>query len=280
MAARPDAVAPARRAGHRAGMPFFIGTSGWQYDHWKRRFYPTSGPDKIPQRAWLEFYAQRFATVESNAAFYNLPARSTFEAWRERTPADFIVAVKVSRYLTHILKLNEPEEPVERFVERSRGLGDKLGPALLQLPPQLGLDIDRLRRTLEAFPRSMRVAVEFRHASWWRDEVRALLEKHGAALCLADRRRPVSPIWRTTDWTYVRFHGGRGSPGGCYGDDALSTWLDRIRETWPEPADVFVYFNNDFHACALANAVTFAQLCRAAGLDASRVPAADEITVD
>jgi uncharacterized protein YecE (DUF72 family) len=126
----------------------------------------------------------------------------------------------------------------------------------------------------------MRVAVEFRHASWWTDEVRALLEKHGAALCLADRRRPVSPIWRTTDWTYVRFHGGRGTPRGCYGDDALDTWLGRIGETWPKSADVFAYFNNDFHACALANAVTFARLADDAGLRPTRVPAADEITVD
>jgi uncharacterized protein YecE (DUF72 family) len=261
-------------------MPLFIGTSGWQYNHWKRRFYPTTGPDKIPQRAWLEFYAQRFATVESNAAFYNLPTLATFEAWRDRTPPDFVMAVKVSRYLTHILKLNEPEEPVERFVERSQGLGDKLGPALLQMPPQLGLDVDRLGRTLAAFPRRMRVAVEFRHRSWWTDEVRALLEKHDAALCLADRRRPVSPLWRTTDWTYVRFHGGRGSPRGCYDDDTLATWLDRICGTWPDSADVFAYFNNDFHACALANAVSFARLADDAGLVTTRVPSADEITVD
>jgi uncharacterized protein YecE (DUF72 family) len=261
-------------------VPYLIGTSGWQYDHWKRRFYPVSGDEKIPQRAWLEFYAQRFATVESNAAFYNLPAKSTFEAWRNRTPQDFIVAVKVSRYLTHIRKLNDPKEPVERFVDRSRGLGDKLGPALLQLPPQLGLDLDRLRETLEAFPSGMRVAVEFRHASWWTDEVRALLEKHGAALCLADRRRPVSPIWRTTDWTYVRFHGGRGSPPGCYGDDALATWIDRIAETWPKSADVFVYFNNDGHACALDNAVTFAKLCAERGLEVTRTPPRTDITVD
>lgn len=261
-------------------MPLLIGTSGWQYAHWKRRFYPQQKPERVPQRLWLEFYAKRFATVESNAAFYRLPAHSTFEAWRERTPPDFTMAVKVSRYLTHILRLRDPEEPVQRFIDRSRGLGDKLGPALLQLPPQMTIDLDRLRRTLEAFPRDMRVCVEFRHPSWWTDDVRRLLERHRAALCLADRNRPVSPIWRTTDWTYVRFHSGRGSPGGCYGEEALSRWVERISAEWPANADVYAYFNNDFHACALANAVTFAALAHRAGLAPTRVPEADEITVD
>jgi uncharacterized protein YecE (DUF72 family) len=261
-------------------MSLYIGTSGWQYAHWKRRFYPIEGPGKIPQRLWLEFYAQRFQTVESNAAFYNLPERKTFEAWRERTPDDFVMAVKVSRYLTHIKKLNESQEPVERFVGRAEGLGPKLGPALVQLPPQLGCDLDRLRETLDAFPKRMRVAVEFRHRSWWAPEVEALLERAGAALCLADRRGPVSALWRTTDWGYVRFHGGREAPGGCYGESALKTWVDRIAATWPATADVFVYFNNDFHACALANAVTFARLADTAGLAPTRVPDAAEITVD
>jgi uncharacterized protein YecE (DUF72 family) len=272
---------PRRRTGHDdQGMPLFIGTSGWQYDHWKRRFYPQDKPNRVPQRAWLEFYAARFATVESNNAFYNLPERKVFEAWRQRTPEDFVMAVKVSRYLTHIKKLNEPKEPVERFVERARGLGDKLGPALLQLPPQLGKDLGRLRETLEAFPKDMRVAVEFRHVSWWTDEVRALLEEFGAALCLADRYRPISPVWRTTDWTYVRFHSGRGSPPGCYGYAALRAWAQRIRDTWPASADAFIYFNNDFHACALANAVTFARLAEGAGLYPTRVPPMSDITVD
>ncbi|MEA2622382.1 MAG: hypothetical protein QOH61_1292 [Chloroflexota bacterium] len=257
-------------------MPLFIGTSGWQYDHWKRRLYPKG----VPMSRWLEFYAERFATVESNNAFYRLPERKTFEAWRERTPDDFVMAVKVSRYLTHIKRLQEPQEPVERFIGRVRGLGSKLGPALIQLPPQMRVDAGRLRETLECFPRDVRVAVEFRHDSWWTDEVRGLLERYGAALCLADRYRPVSPLWRTADWTYVRFHGGRSRPPGCYGRAALQAWVERIREQWPADADAWVYFNNDFHACALANAVTFARLAQNAGMHPTRVPPMEDVTVD
>lgn len=257
-------------------MPLYVGTSGWLYQHWKRRFYPKG----VPQRAWLEFYAGRFQTVESNNAFYRLPERKQFEQWRERAPEGFVMAVKVSRYLTHVKKLSEPQEPVHRFVGRVQGLGNKLGPALLQLPPQLGINLERLRETLQAFPREMRVAVEFRHASWWTDETHRLLEEFGAALCLADRHGPISPLWRTTDWSYVRFHAGRSRPGPCYGTAALRAWVERICASWSEPADVFVYFNNDQRACALANAVTFARLAEQAGLNPTRVPPMADVTVD
>src|SRR5207247_1496070 len=146
---------------------------------------------------WLEFFADRFATVESNNAFYRLPEAEVFAAWARRTPDDFVMAVKVSRFLTHVKRLLEPEEPVRRFVERARHLGPKLGPALLQLPPDLAADPARLERTLVEFPKAIRVAVEFRHPSWETEEVRRILAAHGAALCLADRRRPLRPIWST-----------------------------------------------------------------------------------
>jgi hypothetical protein len=188
-----------------------IGTSGWQYRDWRGRFYP----QRLPQRLWLEHYAQFFATVESNAAFYRLPELTTFTAWRERTPADFRWAVKASRYLTHIKRLREPEEPVARMMERAAGLGPKLDVVLLQLPPTLQADVDLLNACLGRFPTSVRVAVEPRHDSWWTDEVRALLERYGAALCWADRmEQPVAPLWRTAEW-------GR-SPGGPSGSPARS----------------------------------------------------------
>ena len=228
-------------------MPLLIGTSGWQYRHWRETFYPRG----VAQAKWLEYYAARFATVESNAAFYRLPETHTFEAWAERTPDDFVVAVKASRYLTHVLRLNEPEDPVKLLVSRARGLGNKLGPILIQLPPTLHIELDRLRRTLNAFPDDMRVAVEFRHRSWFTDEVRhACLEDHRVALCLADRRGPVTPIWRTADWTYLRFHVGQASPRPCYGQEALASWADRLSESWPADHDAYVYFNNDHRARA------------------------------
>ena len=254
-------------------MPLLIGTSGWQYRHWRETFYPRG----VAQAKWLEYYAARFATVESNAAFYRLPDASTFAAWAERTPDDFIVAVKASRYLTHIKRLTEPEEPVKRLVERARHLGGKLGPILLQLPPTLPLELDRLERTLDAFPAGMRIAVEFRHRSWFTDEVRQALAKREVALCLADRRGPATPVWRTADWTYLRFHTGRATPSPCYGRQALAAWVTRLRDCWSPDEDAYVYFNNDHRACALRDARLFALAARRADWTATRVPAADEV---
>ena len=249
-------------------MTVWIGTSGWQYDDWRGRFYDRA----TPVRLWLEEYATGFAVVESNNAFYRLPERSTFEAWAERTPDDFRMAVKVSRYLTHIRRLREPHEPVDRFMDRIEGLGEKLGPVLLQLPPQFHLNAARLDRTLAEFPRGVRVAVEFRHDSWYTTEIRDLLERHEAALCLADRRGPLTPIWRTTPWTYLRFHEGRARPRPSYGRAALESWARRLADAWTPAEDCFVFFNNDQRGCAPHDAARFATVCRRAGLRPSRTP--------
>jgi uncharacterized protein YecE (DUF72 family) len=251
-------------------MPVLLGTSGWQYRHWRERFYPKG----TPQRAWLEFYAERFITVESNAAFYRLPERKTFESWARRTPDEFVWAVKVSRYLTHIRRLKEPHEPVARFLDRAEGLGRKLGPVLLQLPPTLQADLGLLRDTLDEFRSRVRLAVEFRHETWFTKDVRSLLEERDAALCLADRgSRPVTPLWRTTDWGYVRFHGGTGRPETCYGRTALGTWARRLADLHRRDEDVFVYFNNDPHGCALRDVRVFRGACERAGLRPTGVPA-------
>jgi uncharacterized protein YecE (DUF72 family) len=245
-----------------------VGTSGWQYRDWRGTFYPLG----LAQSGWLRHYAPRFATVELNNSFYRLPERATFERWREQTPDDFVVAVKMSRFLTHVRRLRDPEGPVRLFLERAGGLGPKLGPVLLQLPPQLEADPDRLADTLDRFPKDVRVAVEPRHESWFDDRVRALLEARGAALCLADSPRRRSPVWRTAGWGFVRFHEGTASPRPCYGERALASWVERIASLWPASADVFCYFNNDAGACAVDNAITFARLSRRAGLHPTRVP--------
>jgi uncharacterized protein YecE (DUF72 family) len=256
-------------------MPVHIGTSGWQYDHWRGRFYPRG----VAAARWLEYYAERFSTVESNSAFYRLPLKRTFQSWAERTPDEFVMAVKVSRYLTHVKRLAGPAEPIERFLGRARGLGAKLGPILLQLPPTLRADPGKLRAVLDEVPDRVRIAVEPRHESWWTAEVRSILETRGAALCLADRGGPVTPLWSTAEWGYVRFHGGRGSPPSCYGEQALATWVDRIAQCWPRDREVFVYFNNDGWACALRDAVVFARLAARAGLRPTRVPTPDDVRV-
>lgn len=258
-------------------MPVYVGTSGWQYRHWRNTFYP----EGVPQARWLEYYVQRFQTVELNNSFYRLPPRETFAKWYERTPADFIVAAKMSRYLTHIKKLKEPEEPVARFLDHAAPLGRKLGPILIQLPPTLKVDLEGLDETLSRFPRHVRVAVEFRHDTWWNDEVRSILETHGAALCMADRHsKPFTALWKTTDWTFLRFHEGEGTPHPCYGRSAIESWVRRLADGWGPGADVFVYFNNDPRACALRDARVFAAAASRAGLQPTRVPAANEVTVD
>jgi uncharacterized protein YecE (DUF72 family) len=246
-----------------------IGTSGWQYKDWRGRFYPTG----LPQRSWLEHYAEQFATVEVNNAFYRLPERETFVQWRTRTPDDFIVVVKVSRYLTHIKRLRDPQEPVGRFMERAAGLGDRLGPVLLQLPPTLRADADALAQTLALFPREVRVAVEPRHPSWWTTEIRRVLERHRAALCWADRRsRPITPLWRTTDFGYLRLHEGRALPWPRYGGAALRGWLDRLADVYGDGAPAYVFFNNDPGGAAITDAAAMAATARRRGQLITRAP--------
>ncbi|MGW3093979.1 DUF72 domain-containing protein [Streptomyces sp. NPDC001102] len=252
-------------------MTLLVGTSGWQYKDWRGVLYPAG----CPTRLWLEEYAGHFATVELNNAFYRLPTRENFDAWRERVPPDFVVAVKASRFLTHIKRLRDPEEPVERLMTHAAGLGDRLGPVLLQLPPTLKADAGLLDACLGCFPPGTRVAVEPRHESWWTPEVREVLQARGAALCWADvLSRPATPLWRTTDWGYVRFHQGRARAWPHYGRRALETWVDRIARTWPPDDDVYAYFNNDPTGAAVQDAATFARAAGAAGLQVTRTPTA------
>ncbi len=248
-------------------MPVLIGTSGWHYQHWRGLFYPKA----LASGSWLEWYAQRFATVEINNAFYRLPDAAAVAGWAAAVSDDFVMAVKASRYLTHVRRLRDPQEAVDRMLQRLTGLGPKFGPILLQLPPNLRIDTAALGATLGALSERA-VAVEFRHPSWYTPETRRLLEKFGAALCLTDSRGPQTPWWRTADWGYVRFHQGRAQPPSCYGPTALGTWADRLAELWPDRSTLYVYFNNDTHGCAPRDARQFAAAVRRAGLTPARVP--------
>ena len=234
-----------------------VGTSGWQYRHWRAAFYPPG----VPQRLWLEHYAGRFATVENDGTFYRLPARETFERWRARTPDGFVMAVKASRYLTHYLRLRDPGEPVRRMLDAFEGLKEKLGPVLVQLPPGMAADPALLDCALGRFPPAVRVAVEPRDPSWWTDVIRAVLAAHGAALCWADRGGyPTTPLWRTAGWGYLRFHEGDGEPWPRYTGRCLGEWADRAARAWPGPGQVYAYFNNDQGGAAVADAAAFAIL--------------------
>lgn len=257
-------------------MALLVGTSGWQYASWRGRFYPPG----VPQRSWLAHYADRFACVEVNNTFYNLPSADTFRRWGEATPADFRFVLKLSRYLTHIRRLRDPEESVRLFLERAEPLAAKTGALLLQLPPTMRSDVTRLDAALAAFPRRWRIAVEFRHPSWYTEEVAACLREHDAALCLTDRRgRPMQPMWRTSTWGFVRLHEGRATPYPCYGDVALRSWVARIEALWGADEDVYVFFNNDPLGCAVRDAVRFAAHATRTGQRATRVPQLSEAPV-
>ena len=266
-------------------MVVLVGTSGWQYRDWRGGLYP----EGVAQRRWLEQYAAQYATVENNGTFYRLPARETFAGWRQRTPGDFVMAVKGSRYLTHVRRLQDPAEPVARLLGAAAGLGPKLGPILLQLPPTLTAEPGRLAACLAEFrdawpavrgdgPEVLRIAVEPRHESWWTDGVRQILAEHDAALCWADRLgRPVTPLWRTAGWGFLRFHEGAADPWPRYGEGALRAWVERIKEARLTRADVYVYFNNDPGGAAVVNSAEFAALGRQGGLTVTRTPQVGEV---
>lgn len=252
-----------------------IGTSGWQYADWRGRLYPRG----VAQKEWLTYYSDRFQSVEVNNVFYRLPETATFERWAAATPEDFEFSLKASRYLTHVLRLSKPTEPVRRLLDRSRGLGHKMGPILLQLPANFRADPGRLVSALKAFPPSVKVAFEPRNESWYTDEVADILKEYRAAFCLSDTPQRKSPLWRTADWGYVRLHEGRANPAPCYGRTALTNWAGRLADLWDRSEDVYVYFNNDHGGCAVRDAHRFALAAEHAGLHPTRVPTSREASL-
>jgi uncharacterized protein YecE (DUF72 family) len=225
-----------------------IGTSGYQYDHWKSIFYP----EALPKSRWFQHYAARFDTVEINNTFYRLPEAEVFEAWRKAAPKGFCYALKFSRFATHVKRLKDPKEPLKRFLQRARKLKGALGPILVQLPPRWDIRLDRLESFLNAAPRNFRWVIELRDPRWLRREVYELLEKHDAALCLHDLI-DNHPRLVTADWVYYRFHGVHY--GGTYSARDLRKSAREIREHLRRGRDVFAYFNNDAQGHAVQNAI-------------------------
>jgi uncharacterized protein YecE (DUF72 family) len=230
-----------------------IGCSGWNYQHWRNGvFYPP----RLPPRRWLEFYAERFDTVEVNATFYRLPRPSAVANWVALSPPSFLFTIKMSRYVTHVKRLRELGPSLKRFYSTLAPLvgTPKLGPVLWQFPRQFKRDEERLLSALEQLPEG-RHAFEFRDASWFVPETYALLRLHGAALVIGDHPdRPFQAHELTADWTFLRFHYGRRGRGGNYSERELDEWAERI-EGWRRGADVHAYFNNDWEGYAIANAL-------------------------
>jgi uncharacterized protein YecE (DUF72 family) len=237
-----------------------VGCSGWEYKHWRGNFYP----DRAPRTKWFEHYASIFDTVEINNSFYRLPERGTFAAWARRAPTRFEFAVKASRYLTHMKKLKDPEEPVERLFSRMRALGRHLGPVLYQLPPGWRLDFERLRRFLDVLPPGARHVMEFRDPTWYDPEVCRLLDRRGVALCLHDMGGSATGRDRVGPFVYVRFQGAGGQYAGGYPEDRLRGWAQWLDAQRDAGADVYAYFNNDEGGHAPRDAVTLRRLMQEA----------------
>jgi uncharacterized protein YecE (DUF72 family) len=229
-----------------------IGCSGWNYKHWRERFYPKG----LPVARWFAFYAEHFDTVEINNSFYMLPKAETFRKWRDQAPPGFCYAVKANRFLTQAKKLKDCEEPLGRMMPPTRELGRALGPILYQLPPRLKLNLERLESFLQLVPKDVTNVFEFRDQSWYVPETLALLERYGASFCVHDmpgsasERHAVGPI------TYVRFHGGEGKYWGRYSDEGLVSWTDWIAAQARAGRPVWCYFNNDIDAHAIHDAQT------------------------
>jgi uncharacterized protein YecE (DUF72 family) len=231
--------------------PVHIGCSGWNYRDWRGVIYP----EGLPARRWLERYAELFDTVEVNNTFYRLPSRSAVEGWVEQAPRGFVFAVKASRYLTHVKRLRELRQGVRRFFGAIEPLADspKLGPVLWQLPANFRRDDDRLGAALEQLTKG-RHCFEFRHESWFTEEVYALLRRHRVALVIGDDpERPFQSHEITTGWTYIRFHRGNRGRRGNYSERELEDWKRRIA-SWRSEVEVYAYFNNDWEGFAPNNA--------------------------
>ena len=227
-----------------------VGTSGWHYDDWKGRFYP----DDIPKSKWFEHYAEHFDTVEINNTFYHLPKQKTFENWYERAPDGFLYTVKANRYITHIKRLKDADEALNRFLQAAGILRERLGAILYQLPPSMHKDLKQLRAFLKLLPKRQIVVFEFRHESWYADETYELLNKFGAGFCVHDMPGTPSPRVVTGNIIYLRFHGTTGRYRGNYRAVALEKWVQWVEQNITGMRAVFAYFNNDYNAYAVNNA--------------------------
>lgn len=240
----------------RDAAKLYIGTSGWSYKHWRDLFYPA----KLSLKRWLEFYAENFTTVEINSSFYRLPKKETFESWREKTPHGFIFAVKASRYITHVKKLKGAENSLMNFLERANGLDDKLGPILFQFPANWHVNRERLMEFIKILPPGYRYAFEFRHRSWFHEDIYSLLEAREIALSITDSPEWPTPFEVTAPFVYIRLHGGRVLYASKYSETELSAWAKTITSFMERQRDAFVYFNNDAFGYAVENAKQLKQL--------------------
>lgn len=227
-----------------------IGTSGWTYEHWLGRFYPEEarGESRLAQ------YARIFRSVEINATFYKLPTEKGMESWLADTPDDFVFTAKVSRFITHRKRLKDPEVHIPIFFGRIAAMKPKLGPLLIQLPPNFKADLERMGAFCDRLPPDYRYALELRHDSWWCDEVWEFMRERNLAFCLFHLAGRETPEMVTADFVYIRLHGPGAAYQGSYDDATLRRWEEKIQRWRGDGLDVFIYFDNDEKAYAAEDA--------------------------
>jgi len=219
-----------------------VGTSGYNYPEWRGTFYP----DKLPAAKMLAYYVERFSTVEINATFYRMPTAKTVAGWAATAPAGFRYVLKAPQRITHFARLRDVDEPLAYFCDTARALGDKLGPLLFQLPPNFKKEAGRLGELLALLPSGLRAAFEFRHESWFEEEVYALLRTRNAALCIADTEEGSTPAVATADFGYLRLRAVE------YTDDDFGRWVETIHGVGASWRNAFVFFKHEIDAPRLA----------------------------
>jgi uncharacterized protein YecE (DUF72 family) len=236
----------------------YVGTSGFNYKHWKGRFYP----EELPQKVWLEYYVKSFNSVEINASFYGHFQKKTYENWSKRTPENFAFTLKGPRFITHVKRLKEPKESIDYFFDSAIGLGNKLSLVLWQFPPGFHNkpeNYEKLETFLSMLQKSINQTVEFRHESWFEDSVFKLLNKYGTGFVMNDSSRWAQAENVTGKVAYVRFHGPEALYGSEYSDEQLSAWVEKIK-IFAKDREVYCYFNNDGNAYAIKNAKTLKEM--------------------
>jgi len=234
---------------------YYIGTSGWHYEHWLGTFYPKD----LPKSQMLEFYSKSFSTVEINNTFYRLVNKNTYQSWKDSTPNEFIFSVKASRQITHYQKLKNISYSLKKFISGTKYLKNKLGACLFLLSPNFKLNHERLEGFLKQLPKS-RFAVEFRDPSWFDEEVYSLLKDYSCAFCIYEFDRVLSPHVITTDFVYIRLHGPSGPYSGRYSKKTLLEWASKITKWSHMGKDIFVYFDNDEKGYAPLNALELMEM--------------------
>ena len=228
----------------------YIGAAGWSYTEWLGKFYPQD----MNSQVFLSYYLRHFNTVEINSSFYHLPLRKTLRRWHDSTPPDFLFAVKASRFITHLKRLSEPQQSVQKFFEIITSLKKKTGPILFQLPPRWKSNPERLSALMKVLPKQYRYTFELRDPNWFNDDIYNILKEHNAAFCIYDFDKNMSPKIVSADFVYVRFHGPDRKYVGSYSDDFLKQWANDFQEWQRQGKDVYCYFDNTADGAAVKNA--------------------------